>query len=73
MLGLSLDMLCLKLLLMQDLKVMSISENQGSPNMHSNVTKRECMEARCGATHMCNVTLASQVGYTNQKPTSHLT
>jgi hypothetical protein len=59
---------------MQDLKVMSISENQGSPNMHSKCDqKRMAWKARCGPTHMCNVTLASQVGYTNQKPISHLT
>ncbi len=53
MLGLSLDMLCLKFFRRQDLKVMSIIENQGSPNMHSNVTKREWHGKQGAGQHIC--------------------
>jgi len=38
---------------MQDLKVMSICEIQGSPNMHSNVNKREWHGKRGAGQHIC--------------------
>ncbi len=34
-------------------KVMSIGENQGSPNMHSNVTKREWHGKQGAGQHIC--------------------